>query len=51
MSVFPTSFNQNNDMKIFNQEKLQEALELLNEQLILRDSPETELIVCGGGLL
>lgn len=51
MSVFPTSFNQNNDMKIFNQEKLQEALELLNEQLILRDSPETELIVCGGSAL
>lgn len=38
-------------MKIFNQEKLQEALELLNEQLILRESPETELIVCGGSAL
>lgn len=38
-------------MKIFNQEKLQEALDLLNEQLILRESPETELIVCGGSAL
>ena len=38
-------------MKIFNQEKLQEAPELLNEQLILRESPETELIVCGGSAL
>ena len=51
MSVIPTLFNQNNGMKIFNQEKLQEALELLNEQLILRESPETELIVCGGSAL
>lgn len=41
----------NNDMKIFNKEKLEHALRLLNEQMILSESPHTELIVCGGSAL
>ena len=28
--------------------KLNHALELLNEQLVLIDSPQTEIVVCGG---
>ena len=31
--------------------KLNHALELLNEQLILGDSPLTEIVVCGGSAL
>ena len=31
--------------------KLNHALELLNEQLILSDSPQTEIVVCGGSAL
>lgn len=38
-------------MKIFNKEKLEHALRLLNEQMILSESPHTELIVCGGSAL
>lgn len=40
-----------NDMKIFDTDKLNEALILLNEQLELRQSPVTELVVCGGSAL
>lgn len=38
-------------MEIFNKEKLEHALRLLNEQMILSESPHTELIVCGGSAL
>ncbi len=38
-------------MKIFDKEKLNHALQLLNEQLILLNAPHTELIVCGGSAL
>ncbi len=38
-------------MKIFDNEKLDEALLLLSEQLLLRDFPVTELVVCGGSAL
>lgn len=38
-------------MKIFDKEKLNHALQLLNEQLILLSAPHTELIVCGGSAL
>ncbi|MBR3944312.1 MAG: hypothetical protein IKK15_04375, partial [Akkermansia sp.] len=38
-------------MKIFDTDKLNEALILLNEQLELRQSPVTELVVCGGSAL
>ena len=31
--------------------KLNHALELLNEQLILAGSPRTEIVVCGGSAL
>ena len=31
--------------------KLNEALQLLNEQLILTDAPATEIVVCGGSAL
>ena len=31
--------------------KLNHALELLNEQLILSDAPQTEIVVCGGSAL
>ena len=31
--------------------KLNHALELLNEQLVLTDSPQTEIVVCGGSAL
>lgn len=37
--------------KIIDIEKLNHALYLLNEQLILADSPQTELVVCGGSAL
>ncbi len=32
-------------------EKLNHALRLLNEQLILADAPQTEIVVCGGSAL
>lgn len=38
-------------MKIFDKEKLDYALQLLHEQLILSEAPQTELIVCGGSAL
>ena len=38
-------------MKIFDNEKLNVALMLLSEQLELRESPITELVVCGGSAL
>lgn len=38
-------------MRNINQDKLQEALHLLHEQLVLRDAPHTELVVCGGSAL
>lgn len=38
-------------MKIFDAKKLNEALLLLHEQLELRQSPVTELVVCGGSAL
>ena len=38
-------------MKPIDISKLNEALLLLNEQLILTDAPETELVVCGGSAL
>lgn len=38
-------------MKIFNIEKLRAALEMLNEQLELRQHPPVELVVCGGSAL
>lgn len=38
-------------MKIFNKAKLEQALLLLSEQLMLREAPKTELIVCGGSAL
>ena len=38
-------------MKPINVSKLNEALLLLNEQLILTDAPATEIVVCGGSTL
>ena len=38
-------------MKPINVSKLNEALQLLNEQLILIDAPATEIVVCGGSAL
>lgn len=38
-------------MKIFDIDKLNKALRLLNEQLIFRQLPHTELVVCGGSAL
>ncbi|MBE6418192.1 MAG: hypothetical protein E7033_06985 [Akkermansiaceae bacterium] len=38
-------------MKIFDKEKLDYALHLLHEQLVLSEAPQTELIVCGGSAL
>ena len=38
-------------MNPIDQSKLQEALTLLNEQLILNDAPATEIVVCGGSAL
>lgn len=38
-------------MKIFNLEKLNKALLLLDEQLQLHDFPHTEIVVCGGSSL
>ena len=38
-------------MKPINVSKLNEALLLLNEQLILTDAPATEIVVCGGSAL
>lgn len=38
-------------MKTINQSKLREALLLLHEQMLLRDAPHTELVVCGGSAL
>ena len=38
-------------MKQINVSKLNEALQLLNEQLILIDAPATEIVVCGGSAL
>ena len=35
-------------MKPIDISKLNEALLLLNEQLILTDAPATEIVVCGG---
>jgi len=37
--------------KTINIDKLNHALRLLNEQLILTDSPQTEIVVCGGSAL
>ena len=31
--------------------KLNHALQLLNEQLVLYNSPQTEIVVCGGSAL
>ena len=38
-------------MKIFDIDKLNKALRLLDEQLELRQHPHTELVVCGGSAL
>ena len=38
-------------MKPLDVSKLNEALTLLNEQLILNDAPATEIVVCGGSAL
>ena len=38
-------------MKTIDVSKLNEALQLLNEQLILIDAPATEIVVCGGSAL
>ena len=38
-------------MKLIDISKLNEALLLLNEQLILTDAPATEIVVCGGSAL
>ena len=38
-------------MKPIDISKLNEALQLLNEQLILSDAPATEIVVCGGSAL
>ena len=38
-------------MKPINVSKLNEALQLLNEQLVLTDAPATEIVVCGGSAL
>ena len=38
-------------MKPIDISKLNEALLLLNEQLILTDAPATEIVVCGGSAL
>ena len=38
-------------MKTIDISKLNEALQLLNEQLILTDAPATEIVVCGGSAL
>lgn len=38
-------------MKIFNIEKLRAALQMLDEQLQLKQCPQTELVVCGGSAL
>ncbi len=38
-------------MKIFDIDKLNKALRLLDEQLVLRQLPHTELVVCGGSAL
>ena len=38
-------------MKTIDVSKLNEALLLLNEQLILTDAPATEIVVCGGSAL
>ena len=38
-------------MKPIDVSKLNEALTLLNEQLILNDAPATEIVVCGGSAL
>ncbi len=38
-------------MKIFDIEKLDMALGLLNERLVLADAPEVKLVVCGGSAL
>ena len=42
---------ENTNMKVFNKEKLDQALCLLNEQLELAQTAVTELIVCGGSAL
>ena len=38
-------------MKPIDISKLNEALQLLNEQLVLTDAPATEIVVCGGSAL
>ena len=38
-------------MKIFDTTKLNQAFQLLNEQLELRNFPLTEIVVCGGSAL
>ena len=38
-------------MKIFDIDKLNKALHLLEEQLLLKQLPHTELVVCGGSAL
>ena len=42
---------QNTIMKIFDIDKLNKALHLLEEQLLLKQLPHTELVVCGGSAL
>ena len=37
--------------KTINAEKLNRALRLLNEQLIIANAPRTEIVVCGGSAL
>lgn len=51
MAEIPTLFNCIADMKIFNEDKLNEALQLLNEQLMLQNASPVEIIVCGGSAL
>ena len=38
-------------MKPIDISKLNEALQLLNEQLVLTDAPAAEIVVCGGSAL
>lgn len=38
-------------MKIFDITRLNQALQMLNEQLELRNFPLTEIVVCGGSAL
>lgn len=51
MSEKQTFYDRISAMKIFNEDKLNKALQLLNEQLMLQDALPVELIVCGGSAL